>query len=128
MAGCAACCLLLFFGIGEACSPEVYWFLCPSMGDYRMEVRPMCTVVDRVVVDASASDFAFQAGRLLELLALEDGINAAQEVGVLTVTAAQIQSCLTPALFDRLVARMKEDCAGGTPGSRAVAGGDKEAA
>ena len=55
-----------------------------------------------VLVDGSASDFAFRAGQLLERLLVERGVDAASRSGLTVVTSQHIESCLSDPLLDDL--------------------------
>jgi hypothetical protein len=62
----------------------------------------------RVLVEISASDFAFRSGQSLEGLLWERSIEVARQSGSSTVTAEHVESCLDHALFDDLLRAMRE--------------------
>jgi hypothetical protein len=56
----------------------------------------------RVLVDSSASEFAFRAGQSLERLLMEGAVNVARRSADAIVTKDHIQSCLDECLLEQL--------------------------
>ena len=85
-------------------------------------------VVDRVVVDVGASNFAFRVGQLVERLLLDRGVDLARQSGCLVVTAEHVESCLNLSLFDQLLEQVRESSHVGTAGGGEASTGDRQAA
>jgi len=83
---------------------------------------------NRVVVDAGASDLAFQAGQLAERLLLDRSIEIASQAGSSVVTAEHVESCLDHALSDELFKRVRESSHGATGGEREACDGESREA